>query len=157
MWTDKVKVVMAGTLALATVACSTMDQTGSNSSAAPMTTASTASGYGVVQSIDLVPVNQQQGGIGLGTVGGAVVGGLLGNQIGSGSGRTAATVAGAAGGAYAGHKIEENRNAASGQAYRISVLMDDGSVQTLTQNAQPNLRIGQRVRLANGAIVQSYQ
>jgi len=156
MWTDKVKIVMVGTVALALTACSTPNQTASNSGATPVTNTSTASGYGVVQSIDLVQVNQQQGGIGVGTVAGAVVGGVLGNQVGSGSGRTAATVAGAAGGAYAGHKMEGNR-AGTGQAYRITVSMNDGSTQTLMQQEQPNLQIGQRVRLSNGTIVQSYQ
>src|SRR3954453_20805219 len=64
-----------------------------------------ASGYGVVQAVDVV--NKQDTGIGLGTVAGAVLGGVVGNQIGKGKGNTAATVAGAAGGAYAGNQIQK--------------------------------------------------
>jgi outer membrane lipoprotein SlyB len=110
-----------------------------------------ASGYGTVQSIEVV---QKQGsGMGLGTAAGAVVGGLLGNQVGSGSGRTAATVAGAAGGALAGNTIERNRAGAS-QAYQVTLRMDNGAVQTLMQDSAPNLQVGDRVRIVNGAIVE---
>lgn len=45
-----------------------------------------------------------------GTVIGGVLGGVLGHQIGSGTGNTAATVGGAALGAYAGNRVQNNRN-----------------------------------------------
>lgn len=45
-----------------------------------------------------------------GTVIGGIAGGILGHQIGSGSGNTAATVGGAALGAYAGNRVQRNRN-----------------------------------------------
>lgn len=109
--------------------------------------ASTASGYGVVESIDLVPRNEA--GVNVGTIAGAVVGGLLGNQVGSGRGRTAATVLGAAGGAYAGQKIEEGRRAAD-QVYRIRIRADDGRLITVAQESSLNLKVGQRVRVVNG-------
>jgi len=117
---------------------------------APATMA--ASGYGVVQSIDVAPSGHS--GIGAGAALGAVAGGLLGNQIGGGSGRTVATVAGVAGGALTGNQMEKNMH--SGQSsYRIAVRMDNGSVQTLSQSVQPsNLQVGDRVRLANGGIVE---
>lgn len=156
MWTEPFRIALVAIFALALAACETPNRTASTADTIPVTsTAGSASGYGVVQSIDLV--QRDQAGIGIGTVAGAVVGGVLGNQIGSGSGRTAATVAGAAGGAYAGHQIERNRQAAANQAYRISVRMDNGSIQTLTQDTQPNLQIGERVRLANGAIVERFR
>jgi outer membrane lipoprotein SlyB len=109
-------------------------------------------GYGVVQSIDVV--RQDSGGIGgsgigLGTVAGAVIGGVVGHQIGSGRGNTAATVVGAAGGAYVGHELE-NRQRQSVDTYRITVRMEDGSNQTLTQSTDGGLRVGDRVRIEGG-------
>jgi outer membrane lipoprotein SlyB len=112
---------------------------------------SLASGYGVVQAIDVVP-REKSSGIGIGTIAGAVVGGVIGNQVGSGTGRTAATVAGAAGGAYAGHAIENRNNDQGSQVYRIALRMDDGTIQNLTQESAPTLRIGDRVRISNGVI-----
>ncbi|MDO9243434.1 MAG: glycine zipper 2TM domain-containing protein, partial [Rhodocyclaceae bacterium] len=91
-------------------ACGTMNPPANTSgygTAYPQSTSSGGirSGYGVVQSIELV--RQDSTGIGLGTVAGAVVGGVVGSQIGKGSGQTAATVLGVAGGAYAGHELEK--------------------------------------------------
>ena len=113
------------------------------------------SGYGVVQSIDLV----QQGntgiggsGIGIGTIAGAVIGGVLGNQVGSGTGRTVATVAGAAGGAYVGHELENRQPQRTADGYRFTVRMDGGAYQTLTQNTDSGLRVGDRVRIYNGSV-----
>jgi outer membrane lipoprotein SlyB len=116
------------------------------------------SGYGVVQSIDLV----QQGntgvggsGIGIGTIAGAVIGGVLGNQVGDGTGRTVATVAGAAGGAYVGHELENRQQQRTADVYRITIRMDSGSYQTLTQNTNNGFRAGDRVRIDNG-VMQRY-
>ena len=110
------------------------------------------SGYGVVQSIDLV----RQGnagiggsGIGVGTIAGAVVGGIVGNQVGQGQGNTAATVIGAAGGAYAGHELEK-RNQQQSDAYKLTIRMSDGSYQTLTQTTNADIRVGDRVKIDNG-------
>ncbi len=162
MWMEKAKAMTLGIAVMAVAACGSSPLTTSSTrSSIPVTTAgspvpvtsSSASGYGVVQAIDMVP--REQSGIGLGTVAGAVVGGVLGNQVGSGRGRTAATVAGAAGGALAGSAMENN--ARSGQVYRVSVRMDNGAVQTLTQEALPGVQIGERVRLENGVIVERFR
>ena len=110
------------------------------------------SGYGVVQSIEIV---QQQSngiansGVGLGTIAGAVIGGVLGNQIGAGRGNTVATVAGVAGGAYVGHELE-GRQQQSIDTHRITVRMNDGSTQVLMQNVNADFRVGDRVRFENG-------
>lgn len=112
------------------------------------TSASSASGYGVVESVDLVNRNDSSL---LGTLGGAVVGGILGNQVGEGRGRTAATVLGAAGGAYAGQRIEQAQRAKD-QVYRIRIRLNDGALVTLAQDNNPNLRVGERVRVLNGTI-----
>ena len=93
-------------------------------------------------------------GIGVGAVAGAGVGGLAGSQVGGGKGKVAATVLGAAGGAYVGNEIE-NRQRQADDAYRITVRMDDGSRQSLTQDTETNLRVGDRVRVGDG-VVQRY-
>jgi len=105
--------------------------------------------YGVVQSIELL--RQEKSGIGLGTIAGAVVGGVVGNQVGSGQGNTAATVIGAAGGAYVGHELE-NRQGQTSDTYRITVRLEDGSYQALTQGSNTGLQVGDRVRIENGTV-----
>jgi outer membrane lipoprotein SlyB len=114
--------------------------------------ASNVSGYGTVQSVEIVP--RQESNNLAGTLGGAVVGGLLGHQIGGGTGNTVATLAGAAGGAAAGNQVQRNMsNGQAQQAYRITVRMDDGSTQTLLQDSVPGVQRGDHVRLVNGALV----
>jgi len=168
MWTKTTRAAMVGASIAALAACgsaprdtsttasgSSIPVTTSTTSSIPVTTTtSSATGYGVVQAIDVVP--REQAGIGLGTVAGAVVGGVLGNQVGSGTGRKAATVAGAAGGALAGHQMEKNTRAAD-DAYRVSVRMDNGAVQTLVQEQPPGVQVGERVRLDNGVIVERFR
>jgi outer membrane lipoprotein SlyB len=115
------------------------------------------SGYGVVQSVELV----QQGstssntGIGLGTIAGAVAGGLLGSQIGGGTGQLAATAAGVAGGAYAGHAYDNRARTQTADVYRYTIRMDNGSYQYATMDASSGLRAGDRVRIENN-MVQRY-
>ncbi len=117
-------------------------------------TSGTYSGYGVVQSIDLVQQQPSTGiggtGIGVGAIAGAVVGGILGNQVGGGVGNTAATVLGAAGGAYAGNEVEK-RNQQQVNAYKFTIRMNDGSYQTLTQSTNADVRVGDRVVIENGS------
>jgi outer membrane lipoprotein SlyB len=143
---------------LALGGCETM---GGPSSPGSATQGSAYSGFGVVHSIELV---QQAAagstgiggsGVGVGTVAGAVVGGVLGHQVGSGRGQTIATVAGAAGGAYVGHQIESGQKQQSADAYRFTVRMDSGSFQTLMQDTNAGLRVGDRVRIDNG-VMQRY-
>jgi outer membrane lipoprotein SlyB len=117
------------------------------------TAAGAYAGYGVVQSIDLVQQQQSTGiggtGIGVGAIAGAVVGGIVGNQVGGGTGNTVATVIGAAGGAYAGNEIEK-RNQQQTSAYKLTIRMNDGSYQTLTQSSNADVRVGDRVVIDNG-------
>lgn len=104
---------------------------------------------GVVESIRAVEAKGE--GSGLGAIGGAVVGGILGNQVGRGSGRTAATVVGAGAGAYAGHEIE--KNVSKSVSYQVRVRMNDGSIRTFHEQAQPALAIGQKVRVTGQGII----
>jgi len=101
---------------------------------------------GVVESIRPVEVKGETSGVG--AVAGGVAGGLLGNQFGHGGTRTLLTIGGAAGGAYAGNAVEKNMKTHT--VWRVSVRLDDGSVRTLSQGAQPPFSIGERVRI-NGA------
>ena len=143
-------------------ACETMNTPANTSSAGTAYPQSSSaggvySGYGVVQSMDLVQKGNTgnsgigSSGIGIGTIAGAVVGGIVGNQVGSGRGNTAATVVGAAGGAYAGHELEK-RSQQQSDAYRLTIRMDNGSYQTLTQSTNADLRVGDRVQLDNGVV-----
>lgn len=116
------------------------------------------SGYGVVQAIELLQQNTTANsgiggsGIGIGAIAGAVVGGVLGNQVGGGTGQTVATVAGAAGGAYVGNEIEKSQQKKTADAYKVTVRMDSGATQYVTQNNNAGLRVGDRVRIDNGYV-----
>lgn len=154
MWNPKSKIAVLGMSIAALTACGTSMQDTSQTTPTARAATPNATGYGVVQSVEVVP--RERAGSGLGTAAGAVLGGVLGNQIGGGTGRTAATVAGVAGGALAGRAMEE-RQAQAGEVYRVSILMDNGSVQTMVQETPPGLRAGERVRLTNGVIVERYR
>jgi outer membrane lipoprotein SlyB len=110
------------------------------------TTDNTSSGYGVVQSIELI--KQGDSSLGVGTIAGGVVGGVLGSQVVSGTGQTAATIGGAAAGAYIGHQLEKGKD----DVYKFTIRMDSGTYQTLTQSTSTNFRVGDRVRIENGVL-----
>lgn len=86
-----------------------------------------------------------------GTVAGAVIGGLLGNQVGKGSGRTIATLIGIAGGAYAGHQVEKTQRTSS--RWEVGVRMENGEYRTVTLDAEPVWRTGDKVRLQGNRLV----
>lgn len=147
---------VAGLLTLG--GCETMNSPSNTSSSGTVNPANVYSGYGVVQSIELVPQGSTGiggSGIGIGAIAGAVVGGVLGNQVGGGTGQTAATVAGAAGGAYVGHEMEKRQQQKTADVYKYSVRMDSGSYQSLTQTSGANFRVGDRVKIENG-VMQRY-
>lgn len=149
-----VKSIMGAACILALAGCDTLNTASPSPVLQPQTATPSAAyvGYGVVQSIELVKqANTGIGGsgVGVGAIAGAVVGGILGNQVGGGSGKTAATVIGAAGGAYAGHEIEK-RNQQQTDAYKLTLRMNDGSFQTLTQSTTADVRVGDRVKVENG-------
>jgi len=88
---------------------------------------------------------------GLGAAAGGVVGGLLGNQVGKGSGRTIATLIGIAGGAYAGHQVEKTQRTTS--RWEVGVRMESGEYRTVTLDAEPVWRTGDKVRLQGNRLV----
>ena len=81
-----------------------------------------------------------------GTVIGGIIGGLIGHQVGGGTGNTVATIAGAAGGAYAGNQVQ-SRKRLDHETFRVTVRMDNGSYQSVTQENITDLRTGDRVRV----------
>lgn len=88
---------------------------------------------------------------GLGAAAGGVVGGLLGNQVGKGSGRTIATLIGIAGGAYAGHQVEKTQRTTS--RWEVGVRMENGEYRTVTLDAEPVWRTGDKVKLQGNRLV----
>ena len=104
---------------------------------------------GTVERIEVI--NRSSGSNVAGTIIGGIVGGLIGAQIGGGSGRTAATIVGAAGGAVAGNVIEGRRRA-NHETFRVSVRLDNGMTQAVTQDNINDLRAGDRVRLDGNVI-----
>ena len=101
---------------------------------------------GVIDAIQPYEVKGKTSGVG--AVAGGVAGGLLGNQFGKGATRSVLTVGGAAGGAFAGDAIEGQMKKHT--AWRVTVRLEDGSVRTLSQEAQPPFAVGDRVRI-NGS------
>jgi len=114
----------------------------------PRQVVATCNYCGVVESSREITTAAQ--GSGVGAIGGAVVGGVLGHQVGGGRGRDVATVLGALGGAFAGNHIEGQVKAA--RSYEITVRLEDGSTRTLHQSEQPGWRVGDRVKIVNGAL-----
>lgn len=100
-----------------------------------------------VESVRKVTIQRDNQGVG--TVGGAVVGGLAGSTIGGGRGQDIATVLGAIGGAVAGQAIEQGSNKREG--LEIVVKYDDsGETRVIVQEADVDLRPGDRVRVVSG-------
>jgi outer membrane lipoprotein SlyB len=103
-----------------------------------------------VTSIEVMPVVGRSAPSGAGAVIGGIAGGVIGHQIGSGRGNDAATIAGAIGGALVGNEVEKNRRV--GDAYRVTVRGPNGNYETYVMESLGPLRVGDRVRVANGTI-----
>lgn len=147
MWIRSLSVPVIMVAVLAAGCQGTGDLFGGSSSQQTQPIASNVNGTGTIQSVDVVPRSQ---GIGLGTLAGAAVGGIIGNQVGGGTGRTVATAAGAAGGAYVGSEVEKRRK--SGEIYKVTIRMDDGTTQSFAQEAAPTIQQGDRVQITNGVL-----
>lgn len=86
-----------------------------------------------------------------GTVVGGLLGAVLGNQIGQGNGRTAAQVAGVVGGALLGREVQKRRS--KREHFEVVLRMrTDGSPQTVAFDDVPPFKVGDRVRLHEGAL-----
>jgi len=102
---------------------------------------------GVVESIRNVVIDNGQSGVG--TLGGAALGGLAGSTIGQGNGSIAAAIGGAIAGGVIGQHVEQNMNSKPG--LEITVKLDNGALTAITQAADEQFNVGDRVRLlSNG-------
>lgn len=106
---------------------------------------------GVVEAVNVVEVKGPGGYVGL--IAGGLAGAVLGSQVGQGNGRTAAQVLGAAGGAYAGREIEKNVN--KSRVYEVVTRLEGGGVQTISFQADPGFKVGDRVRVENGTLIRN--
>lgn len=79
----------------------------------------------------------------VGTLGGAAVGGLAGSEVGGGRGQIAGAVIGAVLGGVAGSAVEEHATSQTG--LEITVKLDSGRTIAITQGADQQFRIGDRV------------
>jgi outer membrane lipoprotein SlyB len=101
---------------------------------------------GTIESIRYVEEKGQ--GSGAGAVVGGVLGGVVGHQFGSGRGNTVATVAGVGVGAVAGNEVEKNAKKKS--YYVVTVRLDNGNQQSISQGAKPAMKAGDRVKIVDG-------
>ncbi len=99
-----------------------------------------------VEAVRQVMIQRDSKGVGI--VGGAVVGGLAGSTIGGGKGQDIATVLGAIGGLVAGQAIEEKANQKPG--LEITVKYDSGETRIIVQEADVDVRPGDRVQVITG-------
>jgi outer membrane lipoprotein SlyB len=84
--------------------------------------------------------------LGLGAIIGGIAGGVLGHQIGGGTGQTVATIAGVLAGGAVGQRVQ-NRYGERRQGQHIMVDLGNGYVIGITQPVNPNLRVGDPVRI----------
>lgn len=104
---------------------------------------------GAVESINVVEVAGE--GTYLGKIAGGVLGAVLGSQVGQGRGTTAAEIVGAVGGAVAGNEIEKRSKKT--KHYDVMVRLQDGGSQTISYATEPAFRVGDKVRVENGALI----
>jgi outer membrane lipoprotein SlyB len=101
--------------------------------------------YGTIARIEPVSLEGDQQ-LGLGSIIGGIAGGVLGYQIGGGTGQAVASVAGALGGAFLGQKAQ-NKYAERRPGQHVIVQLGNGVSVGITQPADPNLRVGDPVRI----------
>ena len=87
-------------------------------------------------------------GSGIGAIGGALAGGAIGHQIGNGNGQKLATIAGALAGLMGGQALEGS--AAKESGLLVTVRLDGGQVLAITQAADVQLAVGERVQVIAG-------
>ncbi|MBI3779205.1 MAG: glycine zipper 2TM domain-containing protein [Gammaproteobacteria bacterium] len=101
---------------------------------------------GVVESVREVKIEGTKSGIG--STAGAVVGGVAGSEIGHGKGAIVGSVLGAVAGGVAGAAAEEGTTRQKG--VEITVKLDGGRMIAVTQAADEQFKVGDRVRVLSG-------
>lgn len=138
-------VVAAGALLLA--GCASPSLSGSSYSQAQAQREMTVR-MGVVDSVRPVVIDGTKSGAG--TAAGGLIGGIAGSNVGGGNkGSTVGSILGVVGGAVAGHAIEQNITKKAG--LEITVKFDNGSMSAITQEADEEFKVGERVRVLSGS------
>lgn len=101
---------------------------------------------GVVESVRQVRIEGTKSPVGTGA--GAVVGGIAGSNVGGGKGSTVGAILGAVAGGVAGSALEEGVMSKDG--LEITVKLDGGRMIAVTQEADEQFRVGERVRVLSG-------
>jgi outer membrane lipoprotein SlyB len=98
---------------------------------------------GTVESVRSVLIVNPQSGTGVVT--GAALGGIAGSYAGSGRGQVATSILGALAGGLLGQRVEASGTQRPG--FEITVMLDNGELRAITQEATEMFRPGERVRL----------
>ncbi|MFA7268819.1 MAG: glycine zipper 2TM domain-containing protein [Sterolibacterium sp.] len=102
---------------------------------------------GVVESVRQVTIEGNKDGAGAAV--GGVLGGIAGSNVGGGDrGSAVGTILGVVGGAVAGHAIEEHITKKNG--LEITIKFDNGAMSAITQEADEQFHVGERVRVLSG-------
>lgn len=101
---------------------------------------------GVVESVRQVNIEGTKSPVG--AAAGAVVGGAAGSTVGGGTGRVITTTVGAVLGGLGGAAAEEAVTRQAG--LEITVKLDSGRMIAITQAADEEFRVGDRVRVLSG-------
>jgi len=101
---------------------------------------------GVVESVRTVNIEGTKSAVGAGA--GAVVGGVAGSKVGGGKGSVIGATAGAVLGGLGGAAAEEAITRQDG--LEITVKLDSGRMIAVTQAADEEFRVGDRVRVLTG-------
>ncbi|MDO8705287.1 MAG: hypothetical protein Q7J84_10115 [Sulfuricaulis sp.] len=101
---------------------------------------------GVVESVREVKIEGTKSGIG--STAGAVVGGVAGSTVGRGKGAIVGSVLGAVVGGVGGAAVEEGTTRQKG--IEVTVKLDGGRIIAVTQAADEQFKVGERVRIVSG-------
>lgn len=101
---------------------------------------------GIIESVREVNIEGTKTPIGAGA--GAVVGGVAGSTVGGGRGSVIGSTVGAVLGGLGGAAVEESATRQKG--IEITVKLDSGRLLAITQAADEEFRVGDRVRVLSG-------
>jgi len=101
---------------------------------------------GVVESVRQVKIEGTKSPVGVGA--GAVIGGIAGSNVGQGKGSNVGAILGAVAGGVAGSMIEEGVTSKNG--LEITVKLDNGHMIAVTQEADEQFKVGERIRVLSG-------
>jgi outer membrane lipoprotein SlyB len=102
---------------------------------------------GVVESVREVKIEGTKSNIG--STAGAVAGGVAGSNVGGGKGQIVGGVLGAVVGGVAGAAVEEGATRQKG--IEVTVKLDGGRMIAVTQAADEQFKVGDRVRILSGS------